>query len=85
MKTLLRTLWLIVVISAAILAWWFLAGPWQNAGNSLVSHDAVRFGPIPGYLTIAWCAVLFITILMARFTRPRKASGTRKWPSQQGH
>ena len=69
MKILLRILWIIIAIGAAMLIWWFAYGPWQNAGVSLASHDAVRFGPIPMYSSMVWCALVIITILVARFKK----------------
>lgn len=78
MKILLRTLWIVIAIGAATLIWWFFYGPWQNAGDSLLSHDLVRFGPIPICSSMAWFALVLITILVARVMHKGNNFGTGK-------
>ena len=74
MKMVIRTLWGVIVIGAIALTWWFAYGPWQNAGNKLLSHDTVRFGPVPIYLTMAWGAIIAITLFISWISRTGKRS-----------
>jgi hypothetical protein len=62
MAQIVRLLWLLVVAGGGALCWWYMYGPWQNAGDSLLAHDMVRFGPLPLGLTIAWTLLLIVTL-----------------------
>ena len=60
-----RVLWLLVAVGGAVLYWWYMHGPWQDAGDTLLSHDIVRFGPVPACLTVAWCLILLIAAALS--------------------
>lgn len=41
-----------VAAGGGSLYWWYMHGPWRNAGDSLLEHDAVHFGPVPTCLSL---------------------------------
>jgi len=63
-KNIIKVLWLIVVVGFISLCWWFFHGPWQNVDGLMIHRDAVRFGPIPIVLSIAWFSLFIITIVI---------------------
>jgi hypothetical protein len=75
MKYLLRLLWLLVISGGVALCCWYIHGPPSTCGGSLLTHDAVRFGPVPIVLTWAWILCLIGAILASR--RSTSPKGTK--------
>jgi len=65
-KHILRVLWVIVIVCAIGLYWWMAHGSWQDVEGDMVLRDAVRFGPIPIFLGIAWFSLFVITSVAHR-------------------
>jgi hypothetical protein len=65
MKPLLGFLWVLVVAGGGSLYWWFMYGPCGNAEgpDTLLAHDAVRFGLLPMYLALSWLLLVLCTPL----------------------
>ena len=79
MKLLLTFLWLLVIAEAASLYWWVQYG-WRysldpSMGDTLLAHDAVRFGPVTVYLGGSWHVLLVVTLLAT--------SGYVRWKSRK--
>lgn len=68
----MRLMWAMIAISGVVLLWWFVDGPWQNAGDTLLSHDEVRFGPKPIFSSIAWLGLVLFTRGVTSWMRRKK-------------
>jgi hypothetical protein len=68
-------MWMLVFASGVSLHWWFMYGPWRNAEGPdiLLAHDAVRFGPVPMFLTLTWLLISLVLSLASI------AWGTFEW------
>ena len=70
-KNIIRVFWLIVVVGAITLFWWFFYGQGQNIEELMIHRDAAKFGLIPTVFLFVWITFFFITSIVT-FTYFRK-------------
>jgi hypothetical protein len=61
--------WIFLVLYGGYGIWWMQYGSWKNNGNTLLSHDIVRFGPIPVTLFGLWWILFILSFLKIRIKK----------------
>jgi len=72
MRTLMKTVWVLILLGGVALYWWFMHGWWQSAGDTLIERDSVRFGPVPVTLALVWALLLFASLALSLLWQSRR-------------